>query len=164
MEDIKKAIKREQWVTYYARYDLAILWHRLDGGGSERVMAKLSKAYAHHEHSFDVYLHTRVNMAEYHVRHGPELGLQTDGRHRSMLKPAPMRAEVAAEYDQLWNLALQRVGGVKTVAEEKVRFPVDGLLGQEAEPAAASVVVPVTSMYDAPWWQGINDPPKVTPV
>lgn len=147
VDELKRRIKRELWAIYYARYELAVLWHRLDGGGSARVQAKLEKAYSSHEHNFDVYLHMRVNMAQYHIRHGPELGLQTDGQRPSPLHPPPTRQQAAEEYDELLRVAQVRLGaGGHTMgaATEETRA---------TEAAAVKL---------APWWQGIDDPIKVT--
>lgn len=137
-----------------------MLWHRLDGGGSERVMAQLARAYARHDHNFDVILHVRINMAQYHAKHAVELGLQTDGQQPTVLVPAPSKAEVAAESKALLSAAKARVAVELGEAGEEGE---EATLDKEAKQTAEGEVTNGASLQ-APWWQGIDDPPRVTPV
>jgi hypothetical protein len=156
---MKRDVQDEVWAIYYARYELAMLWHQLDGGGSERVLEQLSRAYARKDHNFDIILHIRINMAQYHAKHAEELQLDTGGACPCPLVPVNGRDAIANEYAAL---------EVKASAKLDV---VDGPLGEaltsvkeETRTVATAEESNASIDYNAIWWRGVDEPAKVTAV
>ena len=159
VDELKKEVKDEVWAIYYARYELAMVWHRLDGGGSERVLAQLSRAYARKDHNFDIMLHVRINMAQYHCKHVEELGLDTGCQAPGPLVPVPSAMAISEEYDALEAEAsakLDRVDGALGAALDAAK--------KESHQAASAEQAANVIDYNAIWWRGIDDPEKVTAV
>ena len=90
----RKKVSRETWTCPYARYEMGMLWLRVDGGeasNSERARKKLKHA-AHNKGDFnhDLQLHLRVHLAMY------ELGGDADTM-REQLVAAGVAAEAEAK-------------------------------------------------------------------
>lgn len=157
---MKKDVQDEVWAIYYARYELAMLWHQLDGGGSERVLEQLARAYARKDHNFDIILHVRINMAQYHAKHAEELQLDTGGTRPCPLVPVAGRDAIANEYATLEVTASAKLDAVKGPLGE-------ALVSAREETKTAAAVEEESNAsidYNAIWWRGVDEPAKVTAV
>ncbi|EDQ90603.1 uncharacterized protein MONBRDRAFT_31822 [Monosiga brevicollis MX1] len=75
VEDLRPELKNEDWLVFYARYELAMLWFRQDGQPTARVVDMLTKASSKKDHNWDTRLHLRIATANYHFKHWDDLGL-----------------------------------------------------------------------------------------
>lgn len=77
IEARKKAIKIDLYVVPYARYELAMLYHRIDKPDTARVVKELKHASSRKgDYNFDVQLSLRIHLANYQFGH---MQAQDDG-------------------------------------------------------------------------------------